>query len=325
MDPSHAVAGAPRRQRVLVTWGSKLGGTEGIARIIAEVLEHEGFDVVAQPASEVRELGRHDAAIIGGALYANRWHHDARRLVMRNVAALRRIPVWLFSSGPLDDSADRRTLPTPNQVAALIERIGARGHTTFGGRLPADARGFPAAAMAREHSGDWRNPERIRTWATDVAHVIPDARPGVAHEPPGRSLPRLLAHGVAAWALCAATMAGLLRLTSTGVAIAAHAVLAPLIFTILAVRYFQDRNARDPLPTALTWTALVLLLDAAIVAGLVQRDLAMFTSVTGTWLPLALGFLATWLTGFVFSTKPWPKPTPRSDTTTHARPTRLAH
>jgi hypothetical protein len=36
----------------------------------------------------------------------------------------------------------------------------------------------------------------------------------------------------------------------------------------------------------------------------------MFASVTGMWLPLGLIFLATWLTGFLFSTMPWPKRTP---------------
>jgi menaquinone-dependent protoporphyrinogen oxidase len=76
--------------------------------------------------------------------------------------------VWLFSSGPLDGSAAEDIPPVP-QVQELLERIGARGHVTFGGRLSADAKGFPASAMAKTHAGDWRDPERIRGWAADVA------------------------------------------------------------------------------------------------------------------------------------------------------------
>jgi hypothetical protein len=34
-------------------------------------------------------------------------------------------------------------------------------------------------------------------------------------------------------------------------------------------------------------TAIVAVLDAVIVAGLVLRDFAMFTSLAGTWLPFA--------------------------------------
>ena len=37
-------------------------------------------------------------------------------------------------------------IPPVPQVQELLERIGARGHVTFGGRLPADAKGFPASA-----------------------------------------------------------------------------------------------------------------------------------------------------------------------------------
>ncbi len=293
--------------RVLVAWGTKLGGTEGIARIIGEVLEREGFDVSLARASDVRDPSAYDAAIVGGALYANRWHRDARRLVARNVAALRRVPVWLFSSGPLDDSADRETLPPPTQVAVLMERIGARGHATFGGRLPADARGFPAAAMAKTMSGDFRNPDRIRAWARELARDLPEARPGLAIDHAARSLVRLAAHGIAGWAACAAVMLAALQLGSTGVATALHAVAAPLIFTAIAARYFGARGAREPLPAALAVTAIVAVLDAIVVAGLVLGSFAMFESFAGTWLPLALVFLATWITGWLKSTMPWPK------------------
>ncbi len=294
--------------RVLVTWGSKLGGTEGIGRIIGEVLRGEGFEVVTAPAAAVLDVSGFGAAIVGGALYANRWHRHARRFVARNVAALRRIPVWMFSSGPLDDSADRGELPPARQVAALMERVGARGHVTFGGRLSADAKGFPAAAMAKTLHGDWRNPERIRAWAGELARELPDARPAPAVDPPARSTWRLAAHGIVGWALCAAVMAGLMKVVATGWALALHAVAAPLIFAAIAARYFAPRGARDPLPTALAWTAIVVVLDAGVVAGVALRSFAMFTSLAGTWLPLLLIFLTTWLTGLIRSTLPWPKP-----------------
>ena len=76
--------------------------------------------------------------------------------------------MWLFRSGPLNGSAAEAIPPVP-QVQELLERIGARGHVTFGGRLPADAKGFPASAMAKTYAGDWRDPERIRGWAAEAA------------------------------------------------------------------------------------------------------------------------------------------------------------
>jgi menaquinone-dependent protoporphyrinogen oxidase len=294
--------------RVLIAWGSKRGGTEGIARIIADELKTLGVEAAPVPASEVRELRGYDAAIAGGALYANRWHRDARRLVARHIADLRRIPVWLFSSGPLDASAEGSDIPPPSQVAVLMERIGACGHTTFGGRLGADAKGFPAAAMAKTLSGDWRGPERIRAWTRELARALPHARPRPAIDPPARSLARLLGYGVVGWALCAGLMGILLQTVSGGAALALHAVAAPLIFTGLAIGYFGARGSRDPLPTAIAFTAIVAVLDAVIVAGLVLRDFAMFASLAGTWLPFGLILLATWITGLTISMMPAPRP-----------------
>jgi hypothetical protein len=103
-------------------------------------------------------------------------------------------------------------------------------------------------------------------------------------------------------------MALLLQTVSAGTAIAIHAVAAPLIFTGIAIGYFRARGAREPLPTAITFTAIVAVLDVAVVAGLVLHDFAMFTSFAGTWLPFALIFLATWATGLAMSMMPGPRP-----------------
>ena len=291
--------------KVLVTWASKHGGTEGIARIVAETLEAQGVDVVARPAADVGKLEGFDAVIVGGALYANRWAHSAVRFVERHVAALRKVPVWLLSSGPLDDSADTKEIPPTEQVSVLAERIGAQAHVTFGGRLLPDTQGFPGAAMAKDHAGDWRNPERIAAWAKEVAAALPHAtpRPPVDHD--ARNIPRLLAYGIVGWALCATTMGGLLAATSTSVALVVHAIAAPLFFGLLGWRYFRLHGARTPLQVALVWTALVAILDVIVVALAIQRSFEMFTSIVGTWLPFALIFTATWIAGWIMLVQPW--------------------
>jgi menaquinone-dependent protoporphyrinogen oxidase len=298
--------------RVLVTWSSKRGGTEGIGRILGEALNVHGCDVTAVPTHKVRALDSFDAVIVGGALYANTWPGGARRFVNRHVRQLRKVPVWFFSSGPLDDTADRHDIPATTQVAVLGERVGAKGHVTFGGRLERDAKGFPASAMARKNSGDWRNPDRIRAWAAELAAELPTATPGAPVEHPARSTSRLLVHGFIGWVLCAATMGALLQIVSLTAALVLHAIAAPLFFMAIARHYFGARGARDPVPTAVVWTVLVALLDLVIVAGVVERSLEMFKSIAGTWLPFALIFLATWITGLVMSTMPWARPTPEA-------------
>jgi menaquinone-dependent protoporphyrinogen oxidase len=161
-------------RRVLVTYGSKRGGTSGIADILADALRGHGLWVHLKPAGSVRgDIDDYDAVIVGGALYAGRWHRHARRFVRRHSAQLRDRPVWLFSSGPLDDSADETDVPPTAQVEEVARAIGARAHRTFGGRLAEDARGYVARRMVHDgRAGDFRDRSIVRGWAAEIAEEL---------------------------------------------------------------------------------------------------------------------------------------------------------
>jgi len=158
--------------RVLVAYGSKRGGTAGLAQMIGDALIEDGLTVEVSPARKAGAPTGYDAVIVAGGLYANRWHRDARRYVRRNANVLRGRPVWLIASGPLDDAARTGELPPVRHVANLMARVGARGQVTFGGRLEPDAKGFPATAMAKKSAGDWRDPEQVREFAATVAGAL---------------------------------------------------------------------------------------------------------------------------------------------------------
>lgn len=155
--------------RVLVAFGSKRGGTEELAQWLGASLRGEGFEVEVRPAAEAGDVGAYDAVVVGGALYAGRWHRDARRFVRRHARELATRPTWLFSSGPLDDPAIEAEIPPIGMVRNLMSRAGARGHATFGGRLAPDSRGFMAWRMARSRAGDWRDIDRVERWAAQLA------------------------------------------------------------------------------------------------------------------------------------------------------------
>jgi menaquinone-dependent protoporphyrinogen oxidase len=146
--------------------------------MVAEGLREEGLTADVVPARRVGRLAGYEAVVVGGALYAFRWHRDARRFVKRHMAELREHPTYFFSRGPLDDSAHERDIPPVKGVKALMDSVGASGHVTFGGRLRPDAKGFPAHAMAKKNAGDWRDADQVRTWAHQLASELrPDVTP----------------------------------------------------------------------------------------------------------------------------------------------------
>jgi menaquinone-dependent protoporphyrinogen oxidase len=161
--------------RVLVAFGSTRGGTRGLAYMVADGLRDQGMKVDVRPASAVRRLSGYDAVIVGGALYAGRWHQAARQFVLRHRSYLLDCPTFFFSSGPLDDSASDGDVPPVKGVEALMQQVAARGHATFGGRLDQNARGFLARALARKHAGDWRDNAQVRRWTAIIAAEMREA------------------------------------------------------------------------------------------------------------------------------------------------------
>jgi len=157
--------------RVLVAFATKLGSTREIAEAIGDTIHATlvDADVDVLPAASVHSLTDYDAVVLGSALYAAHWRRDANRFVQRHRAQLMERPVWLFSSGPLDRSADAGTLPATPVVAASTDSIEPRDHRTFGGRLLADAPGVEPQILATHPIGDFRDWDAIRAWATDIA------------------------------------------------------------------------------------------------------------------------------------------------------------
>ncbi|MFE6282104.1 flavodoxin domain-containing protein [Streptomyces sp. NPDC057877] len=159
--------------KVLIAYGTTNGSTARIAETVAEVLHREGVDAEALPARAVPDAAVYDAVVVGGALYAGRWHKDARRFVRRHRGELAGRPVWFFSSGPLDASASEREIPPVPGVRRAMTALDVSGHVTFGGRLEEGARGRVAHMILRSgKGGDYRDFSAIESWATGIARDL---------------------------------------------------------------------------------------------------------------------------------------------------------
>jgi menaquinone-dependent protoporphyrinogen oxidase len=155
--------------QILVVYASKHGATEEIAAAIAGELRQAGHTVDFVSAERAKELGPYDAAVIGSAVYMGRWRPAARRLLKRVGEEFEGRPIWLFSSGPCGQAEPSWASPPGSEKRA--ERMSARGHVVFGGRVPLEPSNFIERGMARNCPPDYRDLrswKTIRSWTADI-------------------------------------------------------------------------------------------------------------------------------------------------------------
>jgi menaquinone-dependent protoporphyrinogen oxidase len=182
---------------VLVTYGSRHGGTQEIAERIGEVLRADGLEATVAPAADVPSVRNEDAVVIGSGVYMGSWLAEPLEFMERNGVALAARPVWLFSSGPLPGSSKSRTEADPltdalgptegpgsggrRKVEALSSAIHPRDHHVFFGRFdPADPpRAFSErivrlmpASKDMLPAGDFRDWTDVETWARGIAATL---------------------------------------------------------------------------------------------------------------------------------------------------------
>ena len=109
----------------------------------------------------------------------------------------------------------------------------------------------------------------------------------------------ILVHAFTGWALCAATMGIGMVTMSLDTAIIVHAIGAPIFFAIVSLIYFRKFHYTSPLQTAVIFVGFVIAVDFFVVAFIISRSLEMFASLLGTWIPFALIFISTYLTGWL--------------------------
>lgn len=185
--------------KVLVVYGSRHGGTKGIAERIGEVLRTRGVDATVAPADRVNAMDVlvADAFIVGSGVYMGSWLDEPLEFLKRNQATLASRPTWLFSSGPLLGSTKSTPGADPvtdalgpadgpgsggrKKVEALSAVIHPREHRVFLGAYdPKDppkafserlVRMMPAARNILP-AGDFRNWEDIEAWAREIAATL---------------------------------------------------------------------------------------------------------------------------------------------------------
>jgi len=163
--------------RVLVSTASKHGATTEIGAAIARVLREAGIEAVEVSPEAVDGVEGYDAAMVGSGVYAGHWMGEAKEFLHTYREELVRMPVWLFSSGPISEVP--KPSDEPVDAAALVALIGARGHRVFPGAIEKKRLGFAERAIliaVRAPEGDFRPWLQIEEWAREIAASLRETR-----------------------------------------------------------------------------------------------------------------------------------------------------
>jgi menaquinone-dependent protoporphyrinogen oxidase len=182
---------------VLIVYGSRHGGTRGIAQRIGEVLQAAKLEAHVVAADRTGDVGAVDAFVVGSGVYMGSWLKEPLEFMRRNQEVLAARPTWLFSSGPLRGSSKEsaETDPVTNalgpasgpgsggrkKVEELTATIQPRDHRVFFGAFdPKDPPRTLAERVVRMvpaskdilPPGDFRQWDEIEAWATQIAAVL---------------------------------------------------------------------------------------------------------------------------------------------------------
>lgn len=154
--------------RVLIAYGSKHGSTAETAEAIGRQIRESGFEVEVREAESIGSIDAYGAVVVGGSIYAGRWHPHVKEFIRRFESGLREVPVAFFAMGPKtsepDDIASAR-----EQLELTLKKlpdVGARPIAIFGGVVDPEKLRFPFSRLPASDARDWH---AIGAFAEQVA------------------------------------------------------------------------------------------------------------------------------------------------------------
>jgi len=161
---------------ILVAFASRFGSTQEVAETIASTLSAAGLEVDLQPMQEVKSLDRYDAVLLGAAIYNAKWNAEAHQFVLQHQDDLTRLPVAIFTLGPLSasEAARRNSRRQLDSELAKYPWMKPVALEIFAGKYDPSKPGlnfFERFLPAR----DYRNWDAIRAWANELSALLQHA------------------------------------------------------------------------------------------------------------------------------------------------------
>lgn len=169
-------------ETILVGFASRYGSTREVAEAVAATLSEKGLEVDLQPLRKVGSLESYRAVVLGAPLFIGLWHKDARKFLSRHREALSKLPVALFTLGPLNKE-EKDWAEVKGQLDKELAKypwLKPVASELFGGKYdPALLRfpykmlvTMPVSPLRHMPASDARDWEKIRSWAAGLARKL---------------------------------------------------------------------------------------------------------------------------------------------------------
>jgi len=158
---------------ILLAYATRYGSTQEVAETITAALRELGLEVELQPMQEVKRLDNYAAVVLGAAIYNAKWHPDAHQFLAQHQETLSRLPVAIFTLGPLStsDAAKRNSRRQLDSELAKYPWLKPVAVEIFAGKYDPSKPGlgfFDRFLPAR----DVRNWDAIRAWANTLPTLL---------------------------------------------------------------------------------------------------------------------------------------------------------
>jgi menaquinone-dependent protoporphyrinogen oxidase len=166
--------------KVLVTYATAHGSTAEVGAEIGRILSEKGLVVEVVNVKEVRTVDGYDALVIGSAVHNGAWLPEFNAFLKAFADKLERVPVylWLSCIRVLEQYGEQHVKEYYINYG-LLEKLNVQDVAVFPGKLDLAASDwnerwtlaarYDGATWPSSFDGDFRDWDKIRAWANQVA------------------------------------------------------------------------------------------------------------------------------------------------------------